>query len=84
MFTPFTIKGCSLELLKPAEKGIITFCNITHEQIRKQLLETGVDIGNKITVIQKFPVLQIKVNDINIAINIETARAIYVRIIDNE
>jgi ferrous iron transport protein A len=82
MFTPFSVTGCSLELLRTGEKGIVTFCKIPNEKIRNQLMKTGINVGTKIALIQKFPFLQIKVNDITMAIDIETARTIYVRIID--
>lgn len=84
MFTPFSVTGCSLELLRTGEKGIVTFYKISNNRIKKQLIATGINVGNKIALIQKFPCLKIKLNDISMAINIEIARAIYVRIIDNE
>ena len=76
MFTPFTVKGCSLELLKPGEKGIITCCKIPHEN---QEITAGISI----TLKQKFPVIQIKVNNKIISIDKEIARTIYVRIVDS-
>ncbi|OUL30499.1 ferrous iron transport protein A [Nostoc sp. RF31YmG] len=84
MFTPFIVKGCSLELLRTGEEGIVTFCKNSHEQIRKQLRATGINLGNKIDVVQKFPFLQIKVNNINMTINLELACTIYVRITNSK
>ncbi|OUL34615.1 ferrous iron transport protein A [Nostoc sp. T09] len=84
MFTPFSVTGCSLELLSKGEEGIVTFCKLSNEEIRKKLILMGIKLGDRIDLIQKFPFLQIKVNDINMAIDIETASAIYVRIIDKD
>ncbi len=36
MFTPFSIKGSSLELLRTGEKGIVTFCKVPNEHRRKR------------------------------------------------
>ncbi len=69
--------------MNTGEKGIVTFCKVPNEQIRKQLKAISINTGNKITVIQKFPFWKIKVNNINLIIEREIARAIYVRIIDN-
>ena len=38
MFTTFTIMGCSLELLKSGEFGIVTFCQSKDETIKKKLI----------------------------------------------
>ncbi|MDZ8053754.1 MAG: FeoA family protein [Aulosira sp. ZfuVER01] len=84
MFTPFIVKGCSLELLRIGEKAIVTFCNIPNEPICKQLRDAGINVGTKIGLIQKFPYLQIQVNDITMAIDLDIARTIYVRVIDSE
>jgi Fe2+ transport system protein FeoA len=44
-------------------------------------LKMGVTVGTKITLIQRFPSLQIKTQDRIRAINWEIARIIYVRIV---
>lgn len=83
MFTPFTIKGCSLELLKPGERGIVAFCKIPNEKCRQKLIAMGISVGTSITVKEKFHTLQIEVNHIIFSIDKEIARVIYVRILDS-
>lgn len=83
MFTPFTVTGCSLELLRIGERGIVTFCKVKDEIIRKKLMAIGVNIGTTITVEQCLPCLIIKVGNTSSTIDKETARAIYVRVINN-
>lgn len=83
MFTPFSITGCSLELLKPGERGIIIFCKTLDETSRKKLLSMGIISGSIITLEQQFPSLIIKMGNISLTIDRETAHTIYVRIIDN-
>lgn len=84
MYTPFTIIGCSLELLKPGERGIVIFCKSQDETIRKKLISMGITSGTKITLKQHFPawIITIK-NTTSLIIDRETASAIYLRIIDN-
>ncbi len=82
MFTPFTIMGCSLELLKSGECGIVTFCQTQDETIRKKLISMGIKTGNTITVEQQFPTFIIKSGSLSMTINRQIARAIYVRVID--
>ena len=60
MFTPFTVMGCSLELLKSGEVGIVTVCQSQDETIRKKLILMGIKTGNTITVEQQFPTFVIK------------------------
>jgi ferrous iron transport protein A len=79
MFTPFSVKGCSLELLQPGERGIVAFCKIPHQE----LIGMGITAGKTITVKEKIPTLQIEVNNITFSIDKEIAHAIYVRIIDS-
>jgi ferrous iron transport protein A len=81
MFTPFSVTGSSLELLKTGEKGIITFCNNKDEIIREKLIAMGIKQGMTITLEQRFPSFVIKVENTSFAIEKEIARAIYVRII---
>ena len=82
MFTPFTIMGCSLELLKSGELGIVTACQSQDETIRKKLISMGIKTGNTITVEQQFPTFIIKCGSLSMTINRQIARAIYVRVID--
>jgi ferrous iron transport protein A len=77
MFTPFTIMGCSLELLKSGEFGIVTFCQSQDETIRKKLISMGIKTGNTITVEQQFPTFIIKYCGLSMTINRQIARAIY-------
>jgi ferrous iron transport protein A len=81
MFTPFSIAGCSLELLRLGEKGIVTSCKIKDQAVIKKLISLGLTTGTTITVEQEFPSLLIKVGNILLEIDKELARAIYVRII---
>ncbi|MEA5620849.1 FeoA family protein [Cronbergia sp. UHCC 0137] len=81
MFTPFHVSGCSLELLKPGEQGIVAVCKTQDENIRKKLILMGIKTGSSIILEQNFPSLIIKVDYISMTIEREIARAIYVRII---
>lgn len=83
MFTPFSITGCSLELMKPGEKGIVTVCKTQDEIIRKKLISFGIKTGTSIMVEQQFPALVITVGNIPITLDRETARAIYVRLVQD-
>ncbi|HLO86785.1 MAG TPA: FeoA family protein [Nostocaceae cyanobacterium] len=83
MFTPFSVIGCSLELLKPGAKGIVAFCNHQDETIRKKLIAMGVNTGADIVVEQNFPSFIVKINNTSMTIEQDIARAIYVRVIDN-
>ncbi|MBD2365214.1 ferrous iron transport protein A [Anabaena minutissima FACHB-250] len=81
MFTPFSVSGCSLELLRLGEKGIVTSCKIQDQAVMKKLISLGLTTGTNITVEQEFPSLLIKVGNILLEIDKELARTIYVRII---
>ncbi|RCJ23518.1 iron transporter FeoA [Nostoc sp. ATCC 43529] len=83
MFTPFSVTGCSLELLRVGEQGIITFCKIEDETNLKKLISKGITPGKYITVQQGFPLVIIKLENTSLSVDIETARAIYVRIINH-
>jgi ferrous iron transport protein A len=83
MFSPFSVTGSSLELLKPAEKGIVTFCKNDNETIQKKLIAMGVKPGTTITLKQRFPSIIVNVNNTNLTIDKEIARAIYVRVISD-
>lgn len=81
MFTPFSVAGCSLELLKLGEKGIVTFCKVQDQAVLQKLRSLGLTTGSSITIEQEFPSLLIKVGSILLEIDKELARAIYVRIL---
>ncbi|AUB39562.1 Fe2+ transport system protein FeoA [Nostoc flagelliforme CCNUN1] len=55
MFSPFSIAGCSLKLLRTGERGIVTFCKSQDKTIFKKLISKGVTPGSSITLEQKFP-----------------------------
>lgn len=82
MFTSFTVTGCSLELLKPGEKGLVSFCQTQDETIRKKLISMGIHTGTHIIVEQHFPAFIIKAGNVSMTIDRETARAIYVRVLE--
>ncbi|MCC5605880.1 ferrous iron transport protein A [Nostoc sp. CHAB 5834] len=83
MFSPFSVTGCSLELLRTGERGIVTFCKSQDETILKKLRAMGVTPGDSITLKQNFPSLIIKIGNTYLAVDIESSRVIYVRVIDN-
>jgi ferrous iron transport protein A len=83
MFTPFSITGCSLELLRTGEQGIVTFCKSQDKIILNQLISIGVTLGTIITLEQNFPSFIIKIENISLALDTKSIQAIYVRIIDN-
>lgn len=83
MFSPFSVVGCSLELLRTAERGIVTFCKSPDETIFKKLISKGVTPGSILTLEQKFTSLIIKIVYTYLSLDTESSRVIYVRIIDN-
>ncbi|MEH2159730.1 MAG: FeoA family protein [Nostoc sp.] len=83
MFTPFNVTGCSLELLRTGERGIVSFCKSQDETILKTLISIGIIPGATITLEQHFPLLLIKTGNKFLTLDIESVRAIYVRIVDN-
>jgi ferrous iron transport protein A len=83
MFTPFSVTGCSLELLRMGERGIVTFCKSQDQTILNQLISMRITPGTTISLKQKFPSLILKLENTDLALNIESIRAIYVHIIDN-
>ncbi len=83
MFNCFSVTGCSLELLRTGERGIVTFYKTQDETILTKLISMGVIPGTTITLEQHFPSLIIKVGNTSLALDVESIRAIYVRIIDN-
>ncbi|MBG1260657.1 FeoA family protein [Nostoc commune] len=83
MFTHFSVTGCSLELLRTGERGIVSFCKSQNETILKNLILMGIKPGIAITLEQHFPSLLIKVGNTSLTLDIESVRAIFVRVIDN-
>ena len=83
MFTPFTINGCSLKLLKPEEQGTVIFYQTQNHEIIKKLISMGITIGINITLKQNKPDLIIEIGDKSWEIEQEIASAIYLRI-DNK
>lgn len=69
MFTSFTVTGCSLELLKPGEIGIVTVCKTQNETIRKKLISMGIHTGTNIIVEQLFPAFIIKAGNVSMTID---------------
>ncbi|MBD2494054.1 FeoA family protein [Nostoc sp. FACHB-280] len=82
MFKPFSLSGCSLELLQPGEQGIIAFYRTQDQKILDQIHLVGIKLGTCITVEQQLPLLQIKVAGESISLSQEVAQTIYVRIVD--
>jgi ferrous iron transport protein A len=83
MFTPFSVAGCSLELLNVGERGIIIYCKSQDEKIHKKLRSLGLVTGASITLEQHFPFIIIKSGSILLEIEKDITCAIYVRIISN-
>ncbi|MDZ8257588.1 FeoA family protein [Nostoc sp. ChiQUE01b] len=83
MFTSFSVTGCSLELLRTGERGIVTFCKTQNKTILKKLISMGIVTGTHITLKQHFPSLIINIENIDFVLDLESVQAIYVRIIDN-
>ncbi|MBW4612923.1 MAG: ferrous iron transport protein A [Desmonostoc vinosum HA7617-LM4] len=83
MFIPFSVTGCSLELLRTGERGIISFCQHQDATIIKKLISMRLTPGTIITLEQRFPDLIIKIADTLSIITQDTARNIYIRIIDS-
>jgi ferrous iron transport protein A len=83
MFTPFSVTGCSLELLKAGEQGIVKFYQTQDKKIIEQITSIGIKIGTCIKLEQQFPSLIIKVGYQTISINKQIAQTIYVRIVES-
>ncbi|BAZ80902.1 FeoA family protein [Sphaerospermopsis kisseleviana] len=82
MFTPFSVTGCSLELLKPGEIGIVTVCQTQDKTMRRKLISMGIHTGTNITVEQHFPAFIIKAGNVSMNLDRDTVRAIYVRVLE--
>ncbi|MDZ7959589.1 MAG: ferrous iron transport protein A [Aulosira sp. DedQUE10] len=83
MFPPFSVTGCSLELLKPGEQGIVAFCKIPNQKRSQELIAMGIKEGTRITVKETFPALKIEFNNLTLSIDKKIACTIYLRIIDS-
>ncbi|MEH2073157.1 MAG: FeoA family protein [Nostoc sp.] len=83
MFTSFSVTGCSLELLRTGERGIVIFCKTQDEKILKKLISMGIITGNHIIFKQDFPSFILNINNKDFVLDLESVRAIYVRVIDN-
>ncbi|MEH2123266.1 FeoA family protein [Nostoc sp.] len=83
MFTSFSVTGCSLELLRAGEQGIVTFCKIQDKTILKKLISIGIIEGKNITIKQDFPSFIPNIDNRDFVLDLKSVRAIYVRVIDN-
>ncbi|MBD6618751.1 ferrous iron transport protein A [Komarekiella sp. 'clone 1'] len=83
MYIPFSVTGCSLELLRTGEQGIVVFSKTHDQTILEKLRSMGITPGTIITLEQQFPSAIIQVGNILFPIDQESIRAIYVRVIDS-
>ncbi|MEH2173535.1 FeoA family protein [Nostoc sp.] len=83
MFTSFSVTGCSLELLRTEERGIVAFCKTSDKTILEKLISMGIIKGTHVTLKQNFASFIINIKNRDFEIDIESVRTIYVRIIDN-
>lgn len=83
MFTSFSVTGCSLELLRTGERGIVVFCKTQNETILKKLISIGIIEGANITIKQHYPSFIINIDNRDFLLDLESVQAIYVRVIDN-
>ncbi|MEH2087603.1 FeoA family protein [Nostoc sp.] len=83
MFTSFSVTGCSLELLRTGERGIVIFCKIQNKTILKKLISMGIVTGTHISLKQDFSSFMLNIDNRNFVLDLESVRVIYVRVIDN-
>ncbi|RCJ38206.1 iron transporter FeoA [Nostoc punctiforme NIES-2108] len=83
MFTNFSVTGCSLELLRTGERGIVAFCKSQDKIILEKLISMGIVTGTHITLKQRVPSIIINIENIDFLLDLESARTIYVRITDS-
>ncbi|MEH2353816.1 FeoA family protein [Nostoc sp.] len=83
MFTRFSVTGCSLELLRTGERGIVIVCKTQDETISKKLISIGIIKGINITIKQHSPSFILNIDNRDFVLYLESVRAIYVRVIDN-
>ncbi|MCU0568751.1 MAG: ferrous iron transport protein A [Oculatellaceae cyanobacterium Prado106] len=79
----FTVSGCSLKLLKPGEKGVITRFQPTNDLTTRKLSEMGIRPGATITLEKRFPAYLIKVGAACFRLDESMMNAIYVRIVNS-
>ncbi|MEH2368383.1 FeoA family protein [Nostoc sp.] len=83
MFTSFSVTGCSLELLRTGERGIVIFCKTQNKKNFKKLISIGIIEGANITIKQHSPSFILNIDNRDFVLDLESVRAIYVRVIDN-
>ncbi|MEH1819912.1 MAG: FeoA family protein [Nostoc sp.] len=83
MFTSFSVTGCSLELLRAGERGIVILCKTQDKTILKKLILIGIIEGANITIKQHSPSFILNIDNRDFVLDLESVQAIYVRIIDN-
>jgi Fe2+ transport system protein FeoA len=79
----FSVCYSPLSLLKINEEGVITRIKNNDKTINKHLLDMGVNIGLPIKLEQRTPNFIIKVGKSYMTCDQETARGIYVRIVND-
>ncbi|HYX14153.1 MAG TPA: FeoA family protein [Nostoc sp.] len=82
MFTRFSVIGCSLELLRTGERGIVIVCKSQDETILSKLILMGIVTGTHISLKQDFPSFILNIDNIDFILDLESVRAIYVHIIN--
>ncbi len=80
----FSVCYSPLSLLKPKEQGVITRLKNSDRQIVDKLITMGINPGVKITLEQNFPSFIVKLDLTSLAIDLETASSIYVRLIQGK
>ncbi|MEH2226169.1 FeoA family protein [Nostoc sp.] len=83
MFSSFSVTGCSLELLRTGERGIVIVCKTQNKTILKKLTSIGIIEGTNITIKQHSPSFILNIDNRDFVLDLESVRAIYVRVIDN-
>lgn len=76
----FTVSGSTLSLLNAGEQGVVTRVTSADRTIVQKLTAMGVVPGTTVTLEQRSPRYQIKVDGHRFVIGLETAQAIYVRL----
>lgn len=79
-YSPFTLTGSSLKLLKPGERGIVARLTAANDRIAHKLRELGIVPGMTIRVEQRSPRFIIQAGLTRLALSDEVIQAIYVRL----
>ncbi|MBF1999421.1 MAG: ferrous iron transport protein A [Synechococcales cyanobacterium M58_A2018_015] len=79
-YSPFTLTGSSLKLLKPGERGIVARLVAANDRIARKLKELGIVPGMTIRVEQRSPRFIIQAGLTRLALSDEMIQAIYVRL----